>query len=454
MTDLNRRDLLRLSLSGLAAGPLLGSTRPLSAMATAGALPDSGTGKLLIIFERGAKDGVLTCIPKGDRSYPRVRQTPTSTAYVDPVTDGLPLFGSTYAVMNRALGALAGADAAGHVAWLHQVGNPGGRRSLFNEMDIVESADPQPSHQLNKEGWVARLGADPTIAPGSPIATCSNSTLMQRMFRTLDTATLQAHIRDLEPLINKNFETGLKNHLQTVGTTPAEQAIVAATGQQMVDVQTELLAATTQFSHSSTHFPHNDAEAAAAGLPASPGGTAFLGHLEEAFYLLQHTSCRVAGVELGGFDTHANEVPQLNDLLNYLGHGIKSVYDLTAPNEQITVLSMSEFGRTAYVNGNNGTDHGVGGLMMAIGRGVRGGVYNCHGGSGLGATWTALNQLPGIDSGDLFANACYVRTHFLAIFVEILEDIFNITTPTTQASILPGLLNASGPELQPLDFLL
>jgi uncharacterized protein (DUF1501 family) len=88
----------------------------------------------------------------------------------------------------------------------------------------------------------------------------------------------------------------------------------------------------------------------------------------------------VAFTEIGGWDTHANEgdaTGQLANRLKELGEGLAAFYrDLGDRMDDVVLLTMSEFGRTAQENGNRGTDHGHANVMFAMGGKVRGGkVY-------------------------------------------------------------------------------
>src|SRR5580704_10987842 len=91
----------------------------------------------------------------------------------------------------------------------------------------------------------------------------------------------------------------------------------------------------------------------------------------------------VAFTDVGGWDTHVNEVAQkpsagqLANLLNDFGQAIASFYqDLGDRMADVTVVTMSEFGRTARENGNRGTDHGHANVMHALGGDIQGGkVY-------------------------------------------------------------------------------
>ncbi len=85
-------------------------------------------------------------------------------------------------------------------------------------------------------------------------------------------------------------------------------------------------------------------------------------------------SVRVVTVDLDGWDTHAYQPEPLNELLAELAGGLRAFHD-DLQDRPVTTLVMSEFGRQLAENGSQGTEHGRGGAMLALGPGIRGGVY-------------------------------------------------------------------------------
>src|SRR5262249_21380477 len=82
-----------------------------------------------------------------------------------------------------------------------------------------------------------------------------------------------------------------------------------------------------------------------------------------------------AFADIGGWDHHSNEAPQLTGLLNQFGTSLAAfVRDLGDRMEDIVLVTMSEFGRTVKEDGNSGTDHGHGNVMFVRGGPVRGGT--------------------------------------------------------------------------------
>jgi hypothetical protein len=86
---------------------------------------------------------------------------------------------------------------------------------------------------------------------------------------------------------------------------------------------------------------------------------------------------RVIDVGLGGFDHHDDLEWQHRDLLAELDQSIRTFYEVLDPawHDRVTLVTLSEFGRTSYANGSRGTDHGTASNLFVIGGGVRGGLY-------------------------------------------------------------------------------
>jgi uncharacterized protein (DUF1501 family) len=100
---------------------------------------------------------------------------------------------------------------------------------------------------------------------------------------------------------------------------------------------------------------------------------------------------RIAALEIGGWDTHAAQANRLTGALKRLDAGLVALKTALGPVwAQTAVLVMTEFGRTARINGTKGTDHGTGTVAFVLGGAVAGGQMK--------ATW------PGLGSGQLFEN--------------------------------------------------
>jgi uncharacterized protein (DUF1501 family) len=89
---------------------------------------------------------------------------------------------------------------------------------------------------------------------------------------------------------------------------------------------------------------------------------------------------RVIGVEYANHDTHDNQAARLTTNLGYLDRGLQAFFATLAPAmaSKVTILTMSEFGRTVRANNSLGCDHGTVSVQMAIGAKVKGGDYGTY----------------------------------------------------------------------------
>ena len=124
---------------------------------------------------------------------------------------------------------------------------------------------------------------------------------------------------------------------------------------------------------------------------------------------------RVFYCQLGGFDTHANQLPQHHGQLAQLSESIGAFYrDLSAKGYagKVTTMCFSEFGRRLAQNNSNGTDHGAAGPMFVIGPKVKGGLYG------------AYPSLTNLDLGDL-----RYTTDFRRVYATVLENWLGAKSP-------------------------
>ena len=121
---------------------------------------------------------------------------------------------------------------------------------------------------------------------------------------------------------------------------------------------------------------------------------------------------RVIAISIGGWDTHTNLVAQLGNLGTQLAGCLKAFHDdLGSDLGRTLTLVMTEFGRRVDQNGGGGTDHGHGGVMMAMGGGIAGGRVILRDG-----TW------PGLAPADRFIGEdLQVTTDFRDVFAEALD---------------------------------
>ena len=157
--------------------------------------------------------------------------------------------------------------------------------------------------------------------------------------------------------------------------------------------------------------------------------------------LVRGTGTRVYWVQTGGFDTHSGQGNagggNYANLMGTVGDSLLSFY--TDLNNQgllndTMVLQFSEFGRRISENGSAGTDHGAAGVMMAMGGGIRGGIYG-----------TAASLDPGAANGTLENNGGDVRyeTDFRSVYATVLDNWLGANS----VAILGGDFRAGAPNI-------
>lgn len=134
---------------------------------------------------------------------------------------------------------------------------------------------------------------------------------------------------------------------------------------------------------------------------------------------------RIAALDLGGWDTHIAQVPRLTQALTQLDNGIDALRTALGPAwGQTAVLVMTEFGRTARMNGTRGTDHGTATVAFLAGGAVAGGRVV--------ANW------PGLSAGQLFENRDLAPTTDLRSVAQgILVGHLGLH-PSSLATVFPG----------------
>ena len=164
--------------------------------------------------------------------------------------------------------------------------------------------------------------------------------------------------------------------------------------------------------------------------------------LEEAAMLIKRTDVKILGLNIGGWDTHADQGQANGSHGNRLGEvaqGFQALHlDPQSEWEDVIVVTMTEFGRTSKENAGKGTDHAEASAMFVAGGGVKGGVYNCD-----ETRWKDGDLLS--DNGRYLAR----KTDFRAIFGEIFRKHFG-DDETTLEKVIPGY--GEGATAKPDDF--
>lgn len=314
---------------------------------------------LVAIFQRGAVDGLNVVVPYGEQRYydlrpsiaiPRPDGSPTSAVDLDG------FFG-----LHPSLAPLKPLFDAQHLAIVEAVGSPDPTRSHFDAQDYMESGTP--GMKATNDGWLNRALAKET-GKSSPVRAVSLGPNLPRTIRGRNDAVAINNLGDFQirdARSSETFESMYSNSLDTM---------LHGTGKETFDAIKMMQAIQKQ-----SYAPANGAK--------YPNGR-FGQSLQQIARLIKaDVGMEVAFADIGGWDTHVNQsaqIPAQGQLANNLadfGQSLAAFYqDLGDRMEDVTVVTMSEFGRTAKENGNRGTDHGHANAMFVMGGDVHGGkVY-------------------------------------------------------------------------------
>jgi uncharacterized protein (DUF1501 family) len=342
----------RATLLGLSSVLALGRVK----LALAAAPTDR---RFVVIILRGAMDGLATVVPYGDPALTGLRGELVPPAPGQP--GGLLDLGGFYG-LHPALTGFHDLYQANELLVVHAVAGPYRSRSHFEAQDYLESG----ADQRLTSGWlnraVAAMPAGGAAPEGEAIAIGVSVPLLLRGHATVGSwapKTFAAPEPDLYARI-----AALNDADHMLGPAIAE-------GLRARGFSAEVMAGNAAPDRNRFAFP---ALAEAAGrLLAAPDGP------------------RIAAMELNGWDTHVAQVPRLAAPLRQLDAGMVALKTALGPAwQQTAVLVMTEFGRTARVNGDKGTDHGTGTVAFVLGGGIAGGRVK--------ADW------PGLGEGRLFEN--------------------------------------------------
>ena len=340
-----RRYFLRcsaLAMAGLGAAP---------SWLLRAAAQDGRKRKILVaIFQRGAADGLNVVVPFFEKLYYEMRPT-IAVPQPGKNNGGIDLDGRF--ALHPSLQPLKPLWDSGELAIIHATGSPDPTRSHFDAQDFMESGTPG---RTSEDGWLNRtLGpVEPGVSPLRAIA------IGAQLPRTLRGSRRAVAVNNLQQFETQNKDVA--SILETMYATTADPRLMAS-GKETFDA-----AKMIESINRNPYPPANGAQYA--------GG--FGNALQQVARLIKaDVGVEAAFAEIGGWDHHVNESPQLTNLLREFGASLAAfARDMGDRMEDIVLVTMSEFGRTAREDGSGGTDHGHGNVMMALGGPVRGGkVY-------------------------------------------------------------------------------
>ncbi len=394
---MDRRQFLRLT-----AAPAMFPISRAAWAVTAAAAPQ----RLIVVFLRGAVDGLNLVVPYGDRDYYALR---TTIAIAPPGKAGgvLPL--DEHFGLHPALAALQPLWVDKSLAFVHAAGSPDPTRSHFDAQLFIENGTP--GRKTTADGWMNRLLACLPGPHGPTDAVSVGVTLPQILRGKMAVANLPLGPKAADSLPIDRAELGREFDRLYAGDdalATAYREARAARGELLADLVDET----------------KDADGGApppAGFPAQAARLAGM--------MARDPKIRLAFANLGGWDTHVDqggEQGRLANRLRPLGEGLAVLAKgLGAAWQDTIVVVLSEFGRTAHENGDGGTDHGHGNVMIVAGGAVRGGrVYG---------DWPGLTRARLYQGRDLA-----VTTDFRLVLAAVLERHFRLGDREL-AQIFPGI---------------
>jgi uncharacterized protein (DUF1501 family) len=359
-----------------------------------------GRRKILVaIFQRGAADGLNMVVPFAEKRYYELR--PTISIPAPGASNGPPAaidldgrFG-----FNPALQPLKAMWDRHMLAVVEATGSPDPSRSHFDAQDYMESGTPGSK----RDGWLNR--ALPPVGPdNSPLRAIAMSASLPR---TLQGDRSAIAVRDVQ-----QFRTGEDT------AAILERMYINSPDRQLGTAGKDAFAAMKMI-QSLNRTPYTPS----AGAQYGPGGELGRSLQQIARLIKSDAGVEAAFAEIGGWDHHQNEPGQLNNVARQFASALAAFCaDMGDRMEDIVLVTMSEFGRTAQENGNNGTDHGHGDVMFVLGGPVRGGkVYG---------KWPGLEREQLYEGRDLA-----VTTDFRAVLGELVAGHLGTTD---LAQVFPG----------------
>ena len=324
----------------------------------------SGIGKkrLVVLFQRGAADGLNIVVPHHEQSYYAMRPSiaiPRPRGGNDSVIDLDGFFG-----LHPSMVSFKRLWEEKHLAIVHAAGSPDNTRSHFDAQDYMESGTP--GIKSTEDGWLNRAIAGLKEPDASPFRAVSMGGALPRTLTGSVPAVAMSDIRQFAvggggpgaKIASNSFEAMYEQSVDSV---------LHGTGNETFEAVKMLKSAD----------PAKYVPAAGANYPRGQFGNS----LQQVAQLIKaNLGVEVAFADIGGWDHHVNEGSvqgQIANITRDFSEAISAFWtDLGDLAENTVIVTMSEFGRTARENGNRGTDHGHANVMFVLGGPVKGGrVY-------------------------------------------------------------------------------
>jgi uncharacterized protein (DUF1501 family) len=315
----------------------------------------AGKGKMLVVvFQRGAMDGLNAVIPFKDPIYYTLRP---SIAIAEPASGAeraIDLDG--FYGLHPALAPLKSIYDKGHLAIIHAAGSPDNTRSHFDAQDYMEIGTP--GIKSTHDGWLNRYLNEQKKSE-SPFRGVALTAQLPRMLTGSAPAVSLSSIDEFRLRNEAMAATLQKLYTRTSDT------LFRFGGQNLFAAMAELRQVESKIPPSAERYPSGRFSTSLAQI---------------ARLIKANVGLEIAFTEIQGWDTHVNQggaKGQMANRLKDLAEGLATFHrDLGDRVEDVVLITLSEFGRTARENGNRGTDHGHANVMFALGGPIRGGkVY-------------------------------------------------------------------------------
>lgn len=364
---------------------------------------------IVSVFQRGGADGMSICVPFADGDYYAARPTiriPRPDDLSAPASKRATNLDDFFA-FPPALAGLLPPFIASDLLVVHATGLLDKSRSHFDAqrwMEVGKPADP-----TTVTGWLGRHLA--TVPPMQDSALLRGVGIGSGLARTLVGGPRTLPIAD-----PSNYTVGGSATTKTARLAVLENDYAAASEPLRTNalnaINTIELLASLNFSG---YAPQNGAV-----YPNSPFGRALRA---VAVLIKSGIGIEAAQVDVGGWDTHSAQDPNAGSMFNTMTDFANALgafwADVVAMGYPATLVSVSEFGRNLRENGSNGTDHGRGTTLFAMGKGIAGGRVLVVGG------WPGLAVANLEDAQDLRVTVDY-RDILAEVVARRLENAANL----------------------------
>lgn len=325
-----------------------------------------GKKKILVtIFQRGAVDGLNMIVPHGESEYYNIRRT---IAVPKPGANQGALDLDGFFGLNPAMNSLLPFWKEKNLAIINSAGSPNNTRSHFDAQDYMESGTP--GYKATRDGWLNRVLQHNKNDKSSPFRAVSMTSQVPRTLMGRYPTVAMTNLRTFSIRAGA-YTNSVQGGFEGIWEQEANDRL-GETGKETFEAINYLKKA-----NPSQYRPANGAR--------YPNGR-FGSNLRQIAQLIKAgVGLETAFTDTPGlnWDTHVNQANQngsrgqLANLLRQFSQGIAAfATDLGDKMDDVVIVTMSEFGRTAHQNGSRGTDHGHGNAMMVLGNSVKGGqVY-------------------------------------------------------------------------------